>query len=127
MAYQLPLRYVKVSNEVAICATRIVTIMSTELHQARELIKREKSAKTLVNACGRNAAKSAVILDNGTVVSSPYSVSVILTRIESIDRKGLQKRAVIEAEPYVLAGADESTEVLEVTADDKDVNELMPE
>ena len=125
MAYQLPLRYIKVSNEVAICATRIVTMISTDLHQARELIKREKAAKTLVNACGRTAAKTAVILDNGTVISSPYSVNILMRKIEEIDTKGVRKKDCVKAEPLVMASADESTEVLDVASDETEWDDSL--
>lgn len=85
--YQIPLRFVKISNDVAICATRIVAIMSTDAHQARETVKREKRAGTLVNAAGREAVKSAVFLDNGTVIASPFSVSRIINAIARANSK----------------------------------------
>lgn len=81
MAYMLPLRFVKVSKDVALCATRIVAIMSTSAHQARETLKNEKRAGTLINAAGRDGAKSAIFLDNGSVVASPISVKTLLSLI----------------------------------------------
>lgn len=89
MGYMLPLRFIKVSNkktdskqfDVAICATRIVAMMSTEAYQARRAIHDEKKAGTLINACGACAAKTAVFLDNGTVVSSPLSVNVLINAV----------------------------------------------
>lgn len=85
--YQIPLRYVKLSEDVAVCATRIVAIMSTAAHQARETIKTEKRNGTLVNACGRKPAESAVFLDNGTVIASPLTVNRILGAIERSNAK----------------------------------------
>ena len=85
--YQIPLRYVKLSEDVAVCATRIVAIMSTAAHQARETIKTEKRSGTLVNACGRKPAESAVFLDNGTVIASPLTVNRILGAIERSNAK----------------------------------------
>lgn len=48
--------------------------MSAETYQARRTIKEEKRAGTLINAAGRNAVKSAIFLDNGTVIASPLTV-----------------------------------------------------
>ena len=81
MAYQLPLVFVDVSNEVRVCATRIVAIMSTETYQAREAIKSERKAGTLINAAGRDKALSAVFLDNGAVIASSYSVEQLNKKI----------------------------------------------
>ncbi len=89
MGYMLPLNFVKVSVgrsdnkqfDVAVCATRIVAIMSTEIHQARKTIAAEKKNGTLINAAGTNKAKAAVFLDNGTVIASPLTVRRIMTLI----------------------------------------------
>ena len=80
--YQLPLTFVRISDDVAICATRIVTLMSVRSYQARELMKKERQSKTLINACGRLAARTVVILDNGTVLSSPRSIPYLMKAIE---------------------------------------------
>lgn len=95
MGYSLPLRFIKVSNkrndvkqfDVAICATRIVALMSTEIYQARRTIRDEKKSGTLINACGTQAVKTAIFLDNGSVVSSPLSIPVLLNAIEKSNTK----------------------------------------
>lgn len=89
MGYMLPLRFIKVSNNpiVSICATRIVSLMSTDLHQARRAIRDERLKGTLINACGNNAAKTAIFLDNGVVVSSPITVKSIMKAIEQSNQK----------------------------------------
>lgn len=100
MGYMLPLRFIKVSSkrndgkqfDVAICATRVVAVMSTEIYQARRTITAEKKAGTLINACGTVAAKSIIILDNGSVVASPLSVSVILNAVEKSNTKARANR-----------------------------------
>ena len=79
MGYTIPLRFIRISTkrsdnrqfDVSICATRIVAIMSTEIYQARKVISDERKNGTLINGCGLAKAKSAIFLDNGTVVSSP--------------------------------------------------------
>lgn len=85
--YQLPLRFIKLSSEVAVCATRIVAVMDTVSYQARETIKTERKNGTLINACGRRPAQTAVFLDNGTVVASPLTVNRILSAIERSNAK----------------------------------------
>ena len=91
----LPLRFIKVSQkrndnelfDVAVCATRIVAIMSYDTNQARRTIKEEKKAGTLINAAGRSATKSAIFLDNGSVIASPFSVNRLLSAIERSNHK----------------------------------------
>ena len=95
MGYMLPLRFIKVSTKpaVAICATRIVALMSTDIYQARRTIHDEKKAGTLINACGTSAAKTAVLLDNGTVVASPLTISVLMNAIEKSNMKASAKNS----------------------------------
>ena len=92
----LPLRFIKVSNKpiVSICATRIVAMMSTDIYQARRTIHDEKRAGSLINACGTNAAKTAIFLDNGAVVSSPLSIQVLMNSIEKSNLKASNKNNV---------------------------------
>lgn len=85
--YQLPLRFIRLSPEVAVCATRIVAIMDTVSYQARETIKTERKNGTLINACGKRPAQTAVFLDNGTVIASPLSVVRILSAVERANAK----------------------------------------
>ena len=100
MAYTLPVNFVKVSvgrsdnkqSDVAICITRIVAMMSTEVYQARKTITAEKKAGTLINAAGIEKVKTAIFLDNGSVVASPLTVSRLLSAIE---------KANIKADPYI--------------------------
>lgn len=93
MGYMLPLRFIKVATKptVSICATRIVAMMSTDIYQARRTIHDEKKSGALINACGTSAAKTAIILDNGVVVSSPLSISVIMNSIEKSNLKAIAK------------------------------------
>lgn len=100
MGYMLPLRFIKVSNkrsdvkqfDVAICATRIVAMMSTDIYQARRTVTAEKKAGSLINACGTSATKTAIFLDNGAVVASPLSIPVLLNSIEKANSKAGAKQ-----------------------------------
>lgn len=102
MGYMLPLRFIKVSNkrsdvkqfDVAICATRIVAMMSTDIYQARRTVTAEKKAGSLINACGTAATKTAIFLDNGAVVASPLSIPVLLNSIEKANNKAGAKQTV---------------------------------
>lgn len=93
MGYMLPLRFIRVSQKpaVSICATRIVAMMSTDIYQARRTIHDEKKSGTLINACGKEAAKTAIFLDNGSVVASPLSITVINSSIERSNMKASAK------------------------------------
>lgn len=96
MGYTLPLRFIKVSKkrndtkqfDVAICATRIVAMMSTDIYQARRTISDEKKAGTLINAAGVAAAKTAIFLDNGSVIASPLTVPVLMNSIAKSNERG---------------------------------------
>jgi regulator of extracellular matrix RemA (YlzA/DUF370 family) len=92
--YQLPLKFIEVSPDVAICATRIVAIMSTKSFQARETIKAERKAGTLINGCGNRTCETAIFLDNGSVIASPYKIPRLLKKIAKAtekNTKGLKK------------------------------------
>ena len=103
MAYMLPLRYVLLSDkhvdkftgevvgaEFAVCATRIVALMAMESYQARETVKKERRAGTLINAAGREKVESCVFLDNGSVIASPWPVKKIMKQIEKSNAKELR-------------------------------------
>ena len=100
MGYVIPLRFIRISHkrsdnrqsDVAICATRIVGIMSTEIYQARKTIADERKNGTLINGCGLAKAKSAIFLDNGQVVSSPMSVKRLMAMIEKSNEKANARR-----------------------------------
>lgn len=92
--YMVPLSFVKIGQNVAVCATRIVAIMSTASYQARQAIKNERKAGTLINACGRDPVKCAVFLDNGSVVASPTSVQRLLTAIQKSSSKEMSPRKI---------------------------------
>lgn len=130
MGYTIPLRFVRIANkrsdnrqfDVALCATRIVAIMSTDIYQARKTISDERKNGTLVNGCGLSKAKSAIFLDNGTVVSSPLSVRRLMALIEKTGSKAnarTEKRMrvfdVYDGEPNE---EDEETEDMSAEYDD---------
>lgn len=122
--YQLPLRFIRLSPEVAVCATRIVAIMDTVSYQARETIKTERKNGTLINACGKRSAQAAVFLDNGTVIASPLSVTRILSALERANAKQTNANKAYETKRLtVYQAVDESPnpdldeEVEEVSTD----------
>lgn len=127
--YMLPLRFMKVGPDVAICATRIVAIMSVNAHQAREQLRLEKKAGTLINASGRVKTKSAVYLDNGTVIASPLTVNVLMSAIERSNAKRLDvSRQSTSSRIKVYDTYDEppdkqDIEYAEITSDTTDYNE----
>ena len=132
MGYTIPLRFIRISQkhsdnrqfDVSICATRIVAIMSTEIYQARKTISDERKAGTLINGCGQAKAKSAIFLDNGSVVSSPLSVRRLMTMIEKSNTKAnsrLDKRMrVFDVYDGTPDKDEEETEDVEVLYDDND-------
>lgn len=82
--------------------------MSTVSHQARETLKQEKRAGTLINAAGRGQTKTAVFLDNGTVIGSPFSVTKLLNDLEKANAKAaLPNRANETVRLKVFQAVDE--------------------
>jgi regulator of extracellular matrix RemA (YlzA/DUF370 family) len=137
MGYIIPLRFIKVSNkrtdqkqfDVALCATRIIALASTDSYQARRTIHDEKKSGTLINACGTRAAKTAIFLDNGAVVASPLSVSVLMNAIEKSNTKAapgqtvrLKVYDVVDEEPR--EDDEEMTEISGLYDVDEDIDEL---
>ena len=99
MGYTLPLRFIKVSEnrsdnrqfDVSVCATRIVAMMSTDIYQARKTISDERKNGTLINAAGLSKAKTAIFLDNGSVIASPLSVKRLMSAIGKANDFGSTK------------------------------------
>ena len=94
MGYMLPLKYVRVSEHMAICATRIIAIMSTKSYVCKGILKQERAAGTLLNAAGRDKVRSGIILDNGTVIASPFDAARILTNINNAGLKRSDNKKV---------------------------------
>lgn len=94
MAYMLPIQFIRIGPSVCISAARIVSLMSTDFFQARQAITREKRAGTMINGCGKEPARTAIFLDNGTVVSSPYTITRILKNLDKSNSKDIASRAV---------------------------------
>ena len=100
MGYTLPLRFIKVSAgrsdnrqfDVSVCATRIVAMMSTEIYQARKTLSDERKNGTLINAAGLAKAKTAIFMDNGSVIASPLTVRRLMSAIEKSNENGLAKK-----------------------------------
>lgn len=67
--------------------------MATDCYQARETLKNERRAGTLINAAGTAAVKTAIFLDNGSVVASPLSVRQIMKEIEKANAKEIKSPA----------------------------------
>lgn len=134
MGYTIPLRFIRIStkrsdnrqSDVCICATRIVAIMSTEIYQARKVISDERKNGTLINGCGLAKAKSAIFLDNGSVVSSPMSVKRIMAMIEKSNEKAgtrLDKRMRVY-DVYDGETNEEDEEIEDVSAFEEEIDEF---
>ena len=130
MAYTLPVNFVKVSvgrsdnkqSDVAVCITRIVAMMSTEIYQARKTVAAEKKAGTLINAAGIEKTKTAIFLDNGSVIASPLSVNRLLTQIHKANVKA-DAYITNKIKVYDVPHHEEDTEDYEDLYDEEDDDE----
>ena len=119
MGYSLPLNFVKVSNnrsdnrqfDVGVCITRIVAIMSTDIYQARKTIAQEKKNGTLINAAGIAKAKSAIFLDNGSVIASPLSVNRLMHSIAKANSDVEASRVTKKMKVYDMSHFDDENEI----------------
>jgi len=73
--------FANISKYIAIPVARIVGIQSMENYQTREMVKRERRNKTLVNACGTLAAKTAIVMIDKVVYTSPLTIEEIKRNI----------------------------------------------
>lgn len=126
MGYMLPLTFINVSRDpvVSICATRIVSMMSTKIYQARRSIHEEKKAGTLINACGTSAAKTAIILDNGVIVSSPLSITILMNAIDKANEK-ISPRNTSKLKVYDVYDDDTEYVEPEEELDDATIAEMV--
>ena len=123
MGYMVPLNFIEISKKprVAICATRIVAILSTDMYQARRTIHDEKKKGSLLNACGTSAAKSAIVMDNGAVASSPFTVPILMNKIEKANEavKNSSKLKIFNTEEDI--NIDINEEELEEEYDEDEI------
>ena len=139
MSYMVPLRFIRISHkrsdnrqfDVAICATRIVAIMSTEIYQARKTISDERKNGTLINGCGLAKAQSAIFMDNGTVVTSPMKVKRLMALIDKSNDKAnskLEKRMrVYDVYDSEANEDDEEVEEIDAEYDSQDETSIFDE
>ena len=93
--------------------------MSTDIYQARKTIAAEKKNGTLINAAGTNKVKSAVFMDNGTVIASPLSVNRLMNLIRKANEwPDYQKSKKIKV--YDVDNDDDSDFVEEDLGDEED-------
>ena len=127
MGYYLPLKFFKVGPDCAICATRVTAIMSTKTYQAREAIKAERRAHTLINAAGRGMVKAAIFLDNGSVVASPLSVKTLMNSIERAGGKRVNKNDRVSENVKVYEAKVADFDDLEEYEEEEDVEDDLGE
>lgn len=133
MSYMIPLAFVRISPYMSICATRMVGMVSTDTLLGRRLIKEERKAKTLLNGAGKDPVKSAIIMDNGTIVASSYSIDMIKRNIVMANNKILgikrkyTKRVEDVTEEDVVPDEDDLKSLTEesMILDDDDSEEEM--
>lgn len=94
MGYTIPLKFIRVSDYMSICATRILCIVDANCAQGHKILREEKDARTLLKATGPRAAATVIIMDNGTVISSPFTMGRLLANIASASTKKANKKDI---------------------------------
>lgn len=87
--YQIPLRFIRVSKNVAICATRIVMMIDASVpgSYGLNLLRAERREGRLIDATAHEKRRTAIILDNGLVIASARTVPEMMRRIEHANTK----------------------------------------
>lgn len=139
MAYQVPLRFIRIAPNTAICATRIVCLLDSNSSYGYDILRREKQNKTLVNCTGKRKTRTLIVMDSGTVIAAPYTVSEILKRIENADTDFLKGKVSTTRPPkrlrvYDVYDEEPSTDALQSPAmttdlatEETDSDEIDPE
>lgn len=84
MSNYVPLRFIKVGPDFSVPIHRIVGISEITSYSTQQLIAEQKKNKTLISATKKFRTKCVVILDNGTVITSPYTMSTITKKINEM-------------------------------------------
>lgn len=87
--YQIPLRFIRVSKNVAVCATRIVMMIDATVpgSYGHNLLRAERREGRLLDATAHEKRRTAIILDNGLVIASARTVPEMMRRIELSNTK----------------------------------------
>lgn len=121
--YQVPLQFIRIGPDTCVCATRIVAMCSTKSYQARQSLKTERRNKTLLNGCGKDAAATVIFLDNGTVISSPYSIGKLQNALNRATGKDMNAKNTYNSR--TMKDAQEEAELEEALYDDEDADEML--
>lgn len=84
MAYYMPIKMLQVGPDFSIPIHRIVIIGSIESYNIQQLISEHKKKKTLISCSGKKPTKSAVIMDNGAVITSSYTEECLRRKINEL-------------------------------------------
>lgn len=124
MSYIIPLVFIRVSPHMSVCATRINAMISTDTLVGRRIIKEERRARTLLNGAGKDPVKTAVIMDNGTIIASSYTVKTLERNIVAANNKVLgvkrsyRKHAKIIHEEDIVPDQEDLEEINAIDEDD---------
>lgn len=87
--YQIPLRFIRISKNVTVCATRIVMMIDSTVvgSYGFNLLRTERREGRLIDATAHEKRRTAIILDNGLVIASARTVQELMRRVELSNTK----------------------------------------
>ena len=97
--------------------------MSAKFYQAKRILLEERRAGTLLNAAGRRAVQSVLILDNGSVVASCFTMNKLLGNIAKANAKGTEDVKLPKGRRVRLYIAD--AEEIGVDSEDSTIDDLI--
>lgn len=76
-----PLRFVSLGHGHVACANNIWAVVRTDTAQNRRLLRKAKEQGLYLDWTARRPMKALVLLDNGQVIGSCFSVTTIFHRL----------------------------------------------
>lgn len=94
------LRFVSLGFDHVVCANRVWAVVQPNRAQSKRLMARAKSEGTYLDWTCTKKMKALVLLDNGYVIGSPFSVSTIYGRLRRSTEYEVETDTRLKDEEY---------------------------
>lgn len=94
------LRFVALGFDHVICANRIWAVVPPNRAQSRRIIQNAKADNTYMDWTCAKKMKAIVLLDNGYVIGSPFSVATIHGRLRKSTEYDVESDTRLKDEDY---------------------------
>lgn len=118
--YQIPLRFIRISKNVAVCATRIIMMIDATVpgSYGHNLLRAERREGRLLDATAHEKRRTAIILDNGLVIASARTVPEMMRRIELSNTKQTTARMRSRTKRMLVYPTEDKKDAFSVVDED---------